>query len=100
MKIKATAKKVLFRDDLRKRLKDPEFRQAYGEVDAEVRLAVAVAEARERAGLTQAQLAHKLKTRQSNISRIERGTQNVTIGTLEKIAEALHHRLEIRLRPA
>lgn len=97
--MKARGKRTLFRDDLKRRLKDPEFSKAYEEADAEVRLAVSVAEARERAGLSQAELARLVHTRQSNISRIERGTQNLTVGTLEKIAKALHSRLEIRLSP-
>lgn len=92
--------RVLFREGLHKRLKDPEFRKAYAEADSEVRLSVALADAREKAGLTQAQLAHILGTRQSNISRIEKGAQNVTLRTLERMAEALHRRIEIRLRPA
>ena len=90
---------VLFRDDLKQRLKDPGFAKAYEEVDAEVRLAISVAKARERAGMTQAELAKRMRTKQSNISRIERGTHNLTVATLEKIARALHSRLEIQLRP-
>lgn len=90
---------VSFRDDLKQRLKNPEFAKAYEEVDAEVRLAIAVAEARERAGMTQAELAKKLHTKQSNISRLERGTHNLTMVTLRKIAKALHTRLEIQLLP-
>ena len=91
---------VLFRDDLKKRIKNPAFAKAFAEMDAEVRLAVALAEAREQAGLTQAQLARIVHTRQSNISRIEQGAQNVTLRTLERIAQALKRRLEISLRPA
>jgi len=83
-------KKILFREDMKQRLKDPEFRRAYAAVDAEVRLSVAVAEARARAGLSQAELAKILHTKQSNISRIERGAQNLTVATLGKIARALH----------
>lgn len=99
MKGKGTSRGVLFQDDLKESLKDPAFAKAYEEVDAEVRLAVAIAMARERAGMTQAELAKKLATKQSNISRIERGTQNLTMGTLEKIAKALHTRLAIQLLP-
>lgn len=93
-------KGIRFQDYLKERLKDPAFAKAFAEVDAEVRLAVALADAREKAGLTQAQLARKLRTRQSNISRIEQGSQNITLRTLEKIAHALHCRIDIRLRPA
>lgn len=100
MKAKAPTKKILFREDLKERLKSEAFRRAYAETDAEVRWAVAVAEARERAGMTQANLARILHTKQSNISRIERGAQNVTVGTLRKIAKVLHCSLDIQLRPA
>ena len=48
MKEKKTDKKVLFRASLEKRLKDPEFRKGYDAVDAEIRLAVEIAEARAR----------------------------------------------------
>lgn len=93
-------KKILFREDLKARLKDTEFRKAYEEEDAEIRLAIEIAEAREKAGLSQAELATALHTKQSNISRIERGAQNVTVGTLGKIAKVLHCRLEIQIRHA
>ena len=91
---------ISFDDDLKKRLKDRKFREAFEEVDAEVRLAVAIAQAREQAGLTQTALAKALHTKQTNISRIERGEQNLTIHTLQGIAKALHCRLEIQLHPA
>lgn len=100
MKTKMGGKRILFRDDLKERLRDPKFRQAFDAADAPVRLAVALAQARVSAGLTQKTLAHALGTKQSNISRMEKGIQNVTVGTLEKIAQALHRKLEIRFRPA
>lgn len=100
MKDKKTKKKIFFRAHLEKQLKDAEFHKEYDDVDAEVRLAVEIAEARESAGLSQAQLAMALHTKQSNISRIERGAQNVTAGTLKKIAKALHCRLYIQIRHA
>ncbi len=100
MKEKRTNKKVFFREYLEKQLKNAEFRKEYDAVDAEVRLAVEIAEARETAGLSQAELATALHTKQSNISRIERGAQNMTIGMLGKIAKALHCKLEIQIRHA
>ena len=100
MKIGTKRKRVLFRDDLKERLKDSGFRREYDKVDAEIRLAVAIAEAREKAGFTQAELAKKLHTKQTNISRIERGAQNVTMETLGKIAKALHCSLHIEFGPS
>ena len=40
-----------------------------------------------------------MKTKQQTVSRIERGAQNVTIETLEKIAHALKRDLQVRFVP-
>ncbi|HZG16183.1 MAG TPA: helix-turn-helix transcriptional regulator [Candidatus Bathyarchaeia archaeon] len=44
---------------------------------------------RKEKGITQEQLAEKANTTNSYIAGVERGTRNVTIGSLEKIADAL-----------
>jgi transcriptional regulator with XRE-family HTH domain len=61
-----------------------------------LRLAVSLAELREKRGLTQTQLAAQLHTSPAVISRIENGG-NVELKTLHKIAVALHARLKIEL---
>lgn len=48
-----------------------------------------ITEARIHAGLTQEKLAQKLKTKQSSIARIERGTSLPSLSFLFKIAKAL-----------
>lgn len=58
---------------------------------------VAVYEARERAGLTQRQLAELCGIRQSDLSKIERGTGNPSLKTLERIASALECKLHIKI---
>lgn len=78
--------------------RDPKWKGAYANADIEVRLAIQIAKARERARLTQAQLAEAIGTTQSVISRIERAAQNLTLETLSKIAGALHRNLVIQLR--
>jgi len=51
---------------------------------------------RERAGLTQAQLAQRIKTQPSQISRIEDADYDGhSVDTLRRIARALHARLNI-----
>ncbi len=52
-------------------------------------LAIQIANEREKAGLSQKELAKKLKTTQSVISRIENGKQNISLDMLQKIANAL-----------
>jgi transcriptional regulator with XRE-family HTH domain len=48
-----------------------------------------IAELRTRAGLTQAEVAEKLRTTVSNYQRIEHGLQNLTIKTAARIASAI-----------
>lgn len=78
--------------------KDPRWAKAYAEADLEVRLAIQILKAREKARMTQGQLARAAGTTQSVISRIERGNQNLTIKTLARIAAVLHATLLIQLR--
>lgn len=56
---------------------------------------------RTKAGLTQAQLARKIGTTASAISRLEDADyQGQSLNTLIKIASAMHHDIEINLVPA
>ncbi|MFT3772194.1 MAG: helix-turn-helix transcriptional regulator [Minicystis sp.] len=48
-----------------------------------------IQERRRDLGLTQKELAEKVEMQQSNVARIERGEQNLTVRTLCKLAEAL-----------
>ena len=52
--------------------------------------------ARDKAGLTQKELAAKSGLTQSNISNIEKGTTRPTIDSLKKIADATGKRLVIQ----
>lgn len=78
--------------------KDPKWAVAYEKADIEVRMAIQIAKARQKAHLTQGQLAKAIGTTQSVISRIERADQNLTLETLSKIASALNSDLVVQLR--
>jgi transcriptional regulator with XRE-family HTH domain len=52
--------------------------------------AAALAAARDRAGLTQAQLAKRLRKPQSFVSNYERGQRRIDVLELLRIVEALH----------
>ncbi len=78
--------------------KDPRWAAAYEKAGIEVRMAIQIAKARQKAHLTQGQLAKAIGTTQSVISRIERADQNLTLGTLSKIADALDRDLVVQLR--
>lgn len=77
--------------------KDPRWAQAYAKAEIDTQLALEIAMARDRSRMTQAQLAEALGTTQSTVSRIEQAGQNLTVGTLAKIAKALGRRLRIQL---
>jgi ribosome-binding protein aMBF1 (putative translation factor) len=53
--------------------------------------------AREKAGLTQDEVAARLSTRKSAISRIENHAEDIRLSTLEKFAEAIGKRLTLKI---
>ena len=80
-------------------MKDPEVFRAYLELQPEFAIIRKIIEARIKRGMTQAELAKKMKTRQSAISRLESGRANPSLSFLKRLAEALNFRLEIRFLP-
>ena len=66
------------------------------EVDIYHIVAVQLAEAREKSGMTQKQLSQKTKVAQGDISKIERGNANPSISTLNRLAEGMGMRLELK----
>ena len=88
---------VSFRNAKKQWLKDPEFREAYDELEPEFTLARQLIQARVRAGLTQQELASRMGTTQPAIARLESGRQKPTTKTLERFAAATESRLEIHL---
>ena len=57
-------------------------------------------EARGRAGLTQAELAERLRTTQPVVARLESGRSNPRLETLRKAIAATGHDLRVELAPA
>ena len=53
--------------------------------------------ARENAGITQEELAIRLSTKKSAISRIENHAEDIKLSTLEKFASSLGKNIEIRI---
>jgi ribosome-binding protein aMBF1 (putative translation factor) len=86
--------------DLKKYVKkrekrDPEFAREYEAGYEEFKIGVLLRLAREDAGLTQEELARKLNTKKSAISRIENHAEDIRLSTLEKIALALGKKLKV-----
>lgn len=78
-------------------LKDPEIRAHYDALGPEFALITVIIEKRIQKGLTQAELARKIGTKQSAIARLESGTYNPSLGFLKKIAGALGTTLRVSL---
>ena len=83
----------------RHRGKDPKYKPADDALEGEVELAAALIEARRRAGLSQTQLARRMKTSQSYVARIEGGTVRPSTDALRRFAQATGTRLRIRFEP-
>ena len=79
-------------------LQDPEVRREYEKLKPRYELISQLISARAKRGLTQAQLAKKMGTKQSAIARIEGGNANPSINFLEKLASALGTKLSIQLQ--
>ncbi|WP_415692698.1 helix-turn-helix domain-containing protein [Gardnerella vaginalis] len=80
-------------------IKDPEFKKEYDALQPERDLTMSLVMARERAGLTQAELSEKTGISQSDISRLENGSRNPTIALLNRIANALNATCKIEFVP-
>jgi HTH-type transcriptional regulator / antitoxin HipB len=61
------------------------------------KIGVVLKEARKAAGLTQEELARRIKTKKTAVSRIENHSRDIRLSTLEKVASALGKRLQIRI---
>ena len=81
-------------------MKEPAYRKEYEGLEEEFALASAMIAARTRAGLTQDQLARRMKTTQSTIARLESGRTVPSGRTLQRIAEATGSRLKISFENA
>ena len=83
-----------FRTWLKGESRDPGFREGLEKASARRRVARQIYDARKKAGVSQPELARRLKTSQAAVSRMESGGQNMTIDTIENIARALGGRFE------
>lgn len=77
-------------------LKDPALKAEYDRLQPEFAVIRAIIEARIKKGITQVELAKKMGTKQSVISRLESGRANPSVNFLKKLAHALNSRLEIK----
>ncbi len=77
--------------------KDRVFAKGFEEGYEQFKIGVMLRQAREEAGITQEELARRVKTRKTAISRIENHAEDIKLSTLERVAGALGKRLQISI---
>ncbi len=76
---------------------DKEFAEDYDKGFENFKIGVMLRQARESEGLTQEEIAKKLHTKKSAISRIENHSEDIRLSTLRKYAEALGKELKLEI---
>lgn len=80
-----------------KLLSDPEVAQAYKDHQDEFVIAQALIKARIAAHMSQAQVAQKMKTSQSQIARLESGNHFPSFQTLRRYAQATNQKIALEI---
>ncbi|MBR4513494.1 MAG: helix-turn-helix transcriptional regulator [Lachnospiraceae bacterium] len=86
-------------DFIEEQLQDPILKEKYDALEPEFAVMQAVIDARKNQGITQKELSELTGISQADISRLERGTGNPSIKTLQRVAHALHMALKIEFVP-
>ena len=90
------ARKV--KDTLNELMRDPDFRKEWESLEPEFQIIKAMIDARNEKGITQKELSSITGITQSDISKLENGTANPSVRTLQRIAEALGKNLVIQFK--
>ena len=88
---------VPFEEIEAKMLEDEEFRVEYERLRPRYEAIEQIIKARKEQNITQAELAKRVSTQKSNISRLESGNYNPSLDFLIKVAESLGKKLSINL---
>ena len=72
-----------------------DYDELMAEADLEIRLEIRIKEIRKSLKMTQKDLAKKMNTKQSNISKFEQDLSHIQINTLRKLATALGKTVKI-----
>jgi ribosome-binding protein aMBF1 (putative translation factor) len=81
----------------KRKARDEEFAKDFDSGYEQFKIGVLLKQAREESGLTQEELALRLNTKKSAISRIENHAEDIKLSTLEKFANALGKRLRLEV---
>ena len=77
--------------------RNPEFANEFDEGYENFKIGVLFKASREQAGMTQEEVAQKLGTKKSAISRIENHAEDIRLSTLHKYAKALGKKVNLEI---
>jgi ribosome-binding protein aMBF1 (putative translation factor) len=80
-------------------LKNPEVKAEYDELQPEYDIIQAMIDARVSQNITQKELSARTGITQADISRIENGTRNPSLGMVKKLAQGLGMQLKLEFVP-
>lgn len=89
-------KRIYFDDFLKEQLKDPEFKKEWERGEPAYQVGRELIRSRIEAKISQRQLAKRANTTQAVVSRIENMSVSPTISLVQKLAEALGKKVEIK----
>ncbi len=93
-------KKTNFHRYLEEQMQDPAFAARFEQAGEAWDVALQLAALREQAGLSQKELAQRLKTSQQHISRLESpGYEGHSLANLRRVASVLNARVRVVLEP-
>ena len=79
-------------------MKDDEFKAEYEKLKPRYDVISQIIDARDKQNITQEELALRVGTQKSNISRLESGTYNPSLDFLVKVAHSLGKEMQITLK--
>lgn len=85
-----------FDEHLKEELKNPVFKAAYEKEGQKLKISYQVAVLRQKAKMSQRDMAKKMGVSQAAIGRIEMGEQNLTLETMMKIAKVFKKKLVVK----
>lgn len=88
-----------FQETLQERLKDPNFKKEWDDIQPEMDVIRAMLDARIYQNLTQKDLANRTGIDQADISKLENGTKNPSLKLLKRLAAGLGMQVRIQFVP-
>ncbi len=88
-----------YKDYLKEQMRDPAFKAEYDALEPEFAIMQAIIDARKASGLTQKELAERTGIAQGDISKLENGSANPSIRTLQRLAAGMGMKLQVGFTP-